>query len=205
MLRKTLVAVAVTAVLLGSSTAWAKKGGGQLPESFRGFSGTLEGVVVARDRNGFAMRVTKVVGTWKDNEARNPDVIVGDRVYITPRMTKDEAGNWHPSEVHLKFIYSLRARERVRLEVKNDEGHRVFIIELDGDQRERAGVRGEGEHRRDGEKEKDRGSAKRREREEEEREKAKRREREREEGKRDGEREREDGKRDDGRRDRDRD
>jgi hypothetical protein len=103
-------------------------------DAVSGFSGSVEGEVTAVGENIFALRVTRVVRVWRGNRARNPGALAGMLIIVGPRQT--EAG---PSERHLAFIRTLEKGQELRIEVRHGEGSRFEILELNAEQRERAG------------------------------------------------------------------
>lgn len=109
-----------------------------LPADFRGFSGSLIGIVVGKEEKGFILKVFKVANVWKDNKAVNPESANGKEVLITGGWEKIKEGRSIPSESHLKFINALKIKEEIRIEVKHKEGEQLNILELTKEQRERA-------------------------------------------------------------------
>jgi hypothetical protein len=110
----------------------------QIPDGLKGFSGTLRGTVteVHKDGKAFHIEVTKVVNVWRKNTAPNPDSAVGETLLINAQWEK-RGGQWRPVENHVRFIHSLRVGEEVDVEVTNDEGERLHILELTQAQRAR--------------------------------------------------------------------
>ena len=119
-----------------------------------GFSGQVQGVVEGKHERGIVFRVSKVVRTWKNNEARMPKLLEGKSVPVGPSWHKVE-GRWRPSEPHVRFLRSLRAGERLTLELKHAEHEHFAILELDAEQRKRAGVGREREEQVEGDRGKD--------------------------------------------------
>lgn len=132
-----------------------------------GFSGQVQGKVVeGQKKNALMFKVSRVVRTWKNNEARDPKLLVGMTVPVAPSWRKGENGRWQPAEQHLRFIKSVRIGESLTLELKHAEHEFFAILELSAEQRTRAGAgeqhrepkeRGESEHvdREGGEQSKD--------------------------------------------------
>ncbi|TET31965.1 MAG: hypothetical protein E3J72_20955 [Planctomycetota bacterium] len=108
-----------------------------LPDGMHGFSGILKGKVVGKIRNGFVLLVTDVVRLWKNNEAENPESAVGKRLPILAQWRESDNGKWHPDEIHLRFIKGLDIGAVIKIEVVNDEGERLHILELSREQRKK--------------------------------------------------------------------
>ena len=127
-----------------------------IPDGMEGFSGMLRGKVVAKVDNGFILKVEKILKLWDGNKAKNPKSAVGKRFLVVPRWVKGDNGKWHPVELHVKFIRRLEVGQVLNIEVRHEEGNKLNILELSGEQREwAAGGDGEKEGRGDKEKEKE--------------------------------------------------
>ncbi len=141
-MKRFAVAVAVCAVVFGVSTAThvALAGGPKpkLPDGMKGFCGVLQGKVLGRSKYGFVLKVQKVVRVWEDNEARSPRSAVGKKLLINAQWEKGPGGKWRPVAAHMKFIRSLKTGGLIKIEVINDEGERLHILELSEEQRKRA-------------------------------------------------------------------
>jgi len=109
-----------------------------LPDGLKGFSGMLEGTVISKEEKGFILEVQKILNLWKNNKANNPESAIDEGLLINVQWEKGKDGTWHPVEAHLKFINSLKVGEEIKIEVINDEGERLHILELSKEQRERA-------------------------------------------------------------------
>jgi hypothetical protein len=137
----------VVGVVLAAGIASLASGEGGLPEGVRGFSGQVRGVVAEKSGdNAFAFRVARVLQVWKNNKATVPELLGGLTVLVRPRWAQVDGGAWRPVASHVAFIAGLRAGQEMTLEIVNDEGERFAILELSGEQRERAGG-GDGEKR----------------------------------------------------------
>jgi hypothetical protein len=126
----------------------------KLPVGMKGFSGMLQGKVVAKVDNGFVLKVEKILKLWKGNEAENPESAIGKKLLIGPGWVKGDNGKWHRNEIHMKFIKSLEISERINIEVRNVEGGHLAILELSGEQRKRV-ARGGDKEEKEGKKEKE--------------------------------------------------
>jgi len=113
--------------------------GRALPPGFSGFCGRLAGVVEAKVENGFILAVHAVDRVWKNNRAEVPSSAVGKELLINPGWRKGPEGNWQPREEHVRFIRGLERGQRIAVEVINDEGNRLHILELDREQPEHGG------------------------------------------------------------------
>jgi len=144
MTRSSLVALVVVALTLTVAGAVAVEADDnpQIPDGLKGFSGTLRGKVteVHQDGKAFHMDVTAVVNVWRKNTAPNPRSAVGQNLLINAQW-ENRGGAWHPVENHVRFIKTLKVGEEIDIEVVNDEGERLHILELSRAQRDRAGRR----------------------------------------------------------------
>jgi len=95
-----------------------------------GFSGQIRGVVVLAGDDGVAIRVARVLRTWKDNRARNPEALRGRTVVVGPAE-----GN----ERHERFLSRLRTGSELSLEIRGGEGGGFRVLELSESQRRIAG------------------------------------------------------------------
>ena len=124
-------------------------------EGLVGFSGQVQGKVVeGRKKNAFMFSVTRVLRTWKNNEAGAPKRLEGMTVPVAPNWRKGEDGRWRPVELHMRFIRSVRTGESLTLELKHAEHEFFAILELSAEQRKRAGG-GEERHEQEREQDKD--------------------------------------------------
>lgn len=122
------------------------------PEGLVGFSGQVRGVVVKkRERNDIDFKVVRIIQTWKDNKAEQPERLKGRTVPVGPRWVRNEKGKWNPVERHVRFLKSLKAGEEITLEINYAEREHFAILELSGEQRERA-EHGGGEKRKEEDK-----------------------------------------------------
>lgn len=109
-----------------------------IPDGLRGFRGTLAGIVRQKGEYGFVFHVVKVVNTWKGNRAEAPESAVGKDLLINAQWRRCDDGEWRPMETHVHWIGTLEVGEDERIEVVNDEGDRLHILELDERQRKAA-------------------------------------------------------------------
>ncbi|MFT5129417.1 MAG: hypothetical protein ACI8W8_003039 [Rhodothermales bacterium] len=106
-----------------------------------GFNGQVQGKVVeGQKKNAFMFKVSQIVRIWKNNEARDPKLLVGMTVPVAPSWRKGENGRWQPVEHHLRFIKSVRIGESLTLELKHAEHEFFAILELSAEQRARGGA-----------------------------------------------------------------
>jgi hypothetical protein len=126
--------------------AAAEGKGPPAPAGLGGFSGQVRGVVIGKgEHNAVTFKVARVIKVWKNNKATNPKALEGKTWPVAPSWHKVN-GKWHPVEMHLKFLRTLKPGEELTLELKHAEREYFAILELTKEQRERA----EGD---DGEKE----------------------------------------------------
>ncbi len=122
-----------------------REGKSGLPANVRGFRGRVRGVVVEKgDGNTFMFKIGRVLKVWKGNKAKEPKSLAGRTVRVGPRWEKGKHGKWHPVELHVAFIRKLSSKQELTLEIVNAERDVFAILELSGEQRERAHIRGEG-------------------------------------------------------------
>lgn len=114
----------------------------EIPDALHGFSGRLRGEVVQVGVHGFVLRVTDVEKVWEGSKASDPQSAVGKRLLINVAWKKGDNGQWHPVETHVRYLRTLDVGNEIAIEVKNDEGDRLHILELNEDQR-RAAERGD--------------------------------------------------------------
>jgi len=131
---KKLLVVAVVA-LMGPGYVFA--GGGvkadALPDGMDGFSGTLEGTVVAKQDCAFTLQVARIAKLWRDNKAENAESAIGKKLSIRARCGKDGKS----SAIHVRFIATLKVGGKLCIEAK-DGKQGLFILELNKEQREQA-------------------------------------------------------------------
>ncbi len=108
------------------------------PLILRGFSGMVKGEVVSKqDNNLILLKVEKLLKIWKNNSSEEPWTLEGMTVKIGPNWHKVN-GKWQPYERHTAFIKSLKAGEKINLEIKYGERDVMLILELSEEQRKRA-------------------------------------------------------------------
>lgn len=109
------------------------------PEGLVGFSGQVRGIVVKKsEKYDIQFKVGRVIRTWEGNKAEKPERLVGRTVPVGPRWVKNERGKWNPMERQMNFLKSLKPGEELTLEITHAEREHFAILELDGEQRERA-------------------------------------------------------------------
>ena len=114
------------------------KEGPKIPDGMKGFSGMLEGKVVRTEELGFLLKVSAVVKEWKKNRAKDSKSAVGKELLVNAQWEKGDGGNWRPVSAHVAFFRTLKPGQELRIEVVNDEGERLHILELSKDQRAEA-------------------------------------------------------------------
>jgi len=131
---KKLVVVALVALM---GTGYVFAGGGvkadALPDGMDGFSGTLEGTVVAKQDCAFTLQVARIAKLWRGNKAENAESAIGKKLSIKARCGKDGK----PSAIHVRFIGTLKVGGKLCIEAK-DGKKGLFILELNKEQREQA-------------------------------------------------------------------
>lgn len=135
----------------------------KLPPGMKGFSGMLRGKVVSKVKNGFVLKVEEVLKLWKGNKAKKPESVIGKKVLINPRWAKGDDGKWYLVKLHVNFIRKLEVGETIKIEVVNNEGHRLHILELSAEQRRLAAGKGD-EREDDRKKDRDRDREEKKER-----------------------------------------
>ena len=123
----------LSVVLLSLLAAGIVRAADGVPEGLKGFSGQVQGVVVTKGEGGITFKAGKVVQTWKNNKASNPESLAGQTVQVIPGGGKE--GN----KFHAAFLRTLQPGQDVTLELRND-GDIFVILELTKEQREAAGV-----------------------------------------------------------------
>jgi hypothetical protein len=152
---KKVAVLAVCMVLCLSVVALA--GYDKLPKGMKGFSGMLRGKVISKEKKGIVIKVEKILKLWKGNKAENPESAIGKKLLVMPRWVKGDDGKWHPYELHILFLKRIKVGETIDIEVINEEGDVLHILELSGKQRELAKHGGEKEKEKEREKEGDKG------------------------------------------------
>jgi hypothetical protein len=99
-----------------------------LPVAARGFSGMVEGKVVAKADGGIIVAVEEVTRVWQQNKAAEPKTLVGKKVLVKAREGADQAA---------RFLAVVKVGEALALDVGNREGDSLVILELTEGQRER--------------------------------------------------------------------
>jgi hypothetical protein len=133
-----------------------------LPDGVSGFSGRARGVVQAVNDDGTVMfKVFRVLQTWKNNEARKPELLVGRTVKVGPRIRREGELKGKPDPLCAAFLKTLEAGREITLALRNVPAGDTFeILELTREQR--AAAKGEGEGVREGDGGKEGGAEARR-------------------------------------------
>ncbi|MCD4657488.1 MAG: hypothetical protein K8S87_08070 [Planctomycetes bacterium] len=106
-----------------------------IPDGMHGFSGRLKGKVVGKQKNGFILLVEKVEKLWEGNKAKKPETVIGKKVLINVGWEEYEKSKWRPIPLHARFVEMLKIGNKISIEVKNIEGERLHILELNKEQR----------------------------------------------------------------------
>jgi len=103
-----------------------------VPAGLHGFTGTLEGTVVSVQDHmrGFVMKVTKVLHVNSESKAKNPESAVGEKIEITPTVTKTKDGKYVPDEREVRYIQSLEKGQDIQLDVSNVDATHLRIDDL---------------------------------------------------------------------------
>ncbi|MCB9925535.1 MAG: Dabb family protein [Planctomycetaceae bacterium] len=101
-----------------------------LPIAAKGFSGMLQGKVVAKADAGIIVAVEEITNVWQRNKAEEPKALVGKKVLVMPRDGADQT---------VRFVQAVEVGEALALDVGNREGDSLIILELSQDQRGRIG------------------------------------------------------------------
>lgn len=94
-----------------------------LPDGIKGFRGILRGTIVTTGKNGFILKVEKVVRVWKQSKAEKPEEVIGEEV---------EVGLWRESrlaEQHRKTLATLKPGDKVDAEVFHFGGDHLSVVE----------------------------------------------------------------------------
>lgn len=148
--QRIIIALAASAILASSTGQSFAADQPPGPEGLVGFSGQVRGVVVKkRDNNVVEFKVGRIIRTWENNKADQPEALKGRTVPVGPTWVQEsEGGKWHPVESHIRFLRSLEPGEELTLELRHAEREHFAILELSQEQRERA-ARG-GKEQREG-------------------------------------------------------
>lgn len=103
-----------------------------LPAAAKGFAGMIEGKVVAAKGTKIVLAVEKIGAVWKHSKAEDPESLVGQKVVVVCRVEEGK-----PASNHVRFIATLKAGETTSLDVRNDKGNRLVLLELTAEQRQR--------------------------------------------------------------------
>jgi len=139
-MKKQLAVTVCLAVLIGLLAAAAsaaekkkeKKGKPKLPAAARGFAGMIQGEVVAVKKAKLALKVAKIGQVWKHSKAKDPQSLVGVEVRVVCRQ---EGGK--PAESLARFLKTLKPGDSTELDVANQKGSLMTLLELTEEQREK--------------------------------------------------------------------
>jgi len=94
-----------------------------LPDGIEGFRGILRGTVVSTGKNGFILKVEKIVRVWKHSKAQKPEAVIGKEV---------EVDLWAESRLadqHRKTLATLEPGDKVDAEVFHFGGDHLSVVE----------------------------------------------------------------------------
>lgn len=101
-----------------------------LPASLKGFSGTIEGIVLSKRERDFVIKATKITGSPDGQSASRPVAAIGRHLQISAQWAPGESGWMRPIPEHLSWIQSLRVNRTISVSVINDETDRLHIVEI---------------------------------------------------------------------------
>lgn len=105
----------------GMSQVFGAEEAGGVPDGMRGFCGILQGKIVGKTDNGFALQVEKVGKTWRNNKAKNPAACVGKQVSL----------RLHPKGKHVREqLGKMTVGDSVVTGAANREGNVLTVVEL---------------------------------------------------------------------------
>jgi len=99
-----------------------------LPATAKGFSGMLRGRAVSKEKGGIVVNVQEITNVWRQSKAEEPKTLVGKNVLVMPRDGAEQTS---------RFLQTVTLGESIKVDVGNQEGDTLVILELTQDQRER--------------------------------------------------------------------
>jgi hypothetical protein len=148
------LALALTLALFASTPALADgPPEPDLPDWMRGFAGMLGGEVVEKWEHAFLLKVATVTREWEHSEAKRAKKAKGRTLLINLQWEKHGEG-WRPRPRQVRWLNQVVAEgDTVEVDVANDEGERLHLMELTEAQRKTLELRqdGEREHAEEGE------------------------------------------------------
>jgi hypothetical protein len=103
----------------------------ELPAAAQGFSGIVEGKVLAAGKGRITLAVEKVTKAWKESKAKDPQALVGQKIVVSPAKTKE--GEY--AKKVARFLSTLKPDQQLTIEVKHVEGTNFVVLELSEEQR----------------------------------------------------------------------
>ena len=102
-----------------------------VPENAKGFWGSLQGKVIAKDtkESSVDFKVEKVVKVSKENKSKTPDVLKGAMVRILAQMIVKE-GKMVADEKQIDFINNLKEGAKLTVDVKSDGLFRLRMLDI---------------------------------------------------------------------------
>ncbi|NQT85484.1 hypothetical protein HQ560_01890, partial [bacterium] len=98
-----------------------REGGVATAEQLRGLRGMLQGRIIAKGRDGFALRVEKVVKLWKTNRNERAERLIGSVVKISTRSA---------GELLRRAFAAAKVGDRVIVGVAYREGSILAAVEI---------------------------------------------------------------------------
>jgi hypothetical protein len=99
-----------------------------IPAVARGFAGILRGNVVAAQEGRITVEVSEITNVWRHSKAEDAKALVGKRVVVKAR---DNEGNI------ARFLRIAKVGESLKLDVANQDGDTLTLLELTEAQRRR--------------------------------------------------------------------
>lgn len=99
-----------------------------IPTAAKKFSGMLRGNVVETQQGQMIVEVAEITNVWEHNKAENPKALVGKKVVVKAREGAEQIA---------QFIRTVKPSESLELDVANQEGDTLTILEMTESQRER--------------------------------------------------------------------
>jgi len=82
------------------------------------------------------LKVEKIGRVWKHSKAKDPQSLVGQEVRVVLRKENDK-----PAETLVRFLKTLKAGDATELDVNNQKGRVLTLLELTEEQRKKIGVK----------------------------------------------------------------
>lgn len=109
----------------------------EIPSSFDGFVGSVQGRVISVHQDAFVMGVDTIIQLREDNKAPRPGVGINHEFAVHPRIVTDQYGRRHPVAEHQVFIDTLSPGDRITIRVRHVAGNQLRLLELTDEQKAR--------------------------------------------------------------------